>query len=739
MTVPEPDEAELAAQWPVLGEILACDERGRGVLTQLQGMPEQATSVLAGYLADQRELPARLRAIVVGGYVEKLVMVGSARDVHVHVPMPQPMALAQLPAAPRGFIGREAELSAIRGVSATPNGLGGGPVIVVVCGPPGMGKSALALVAARELATAAPEGQFHLALRGASPSPMSTAEALRQLLGAFGLRENLPRSVDERAALFRSLTAHRRCLLVLDDAASATQVTPLLPSSPHALVLVTSRKPLATLDSVLLLRLDSLSPKESMSLLATQLGQTRVNAEPSQAAELSRLCSGLPLALRIVAAKLRARPHWQLAELVAQLRDERARLTELTSGELAVAASFHVSYRSLESAAARTFRLLGLLRGEHVDRAAVAALVDHDETTTRRLLDHLMDGHLVEGKQNGRYGLHDLLRLYAREQAEAWDTGPEREAAVSRMIEHYLTEANAWAQQAPSEDVPTQGGLEWYALERTNLLSAIEQAVELKQWAAALGLVGALRPYLEHRGDHEDRDHIFTLAARAAAANKDPHAEVHALVHRAAALRDMGHLPEAEPLYRKALALLGQHGLVGQKLSWVHTHFGDWWLDQGRTREALAEYEQALRAAEPTGDQQHIAWILVHMSDADCAAGLPHRALDRLAEAQNVARASDDAGSEAWISVHRSVALRLAGRFGEAERVLRTALGYYESNHDVQGVAWALRHLGDLYRAWQRPVEATDAYRQLRTVALHLGNSRLSKLAISVLAELDES
>ncbi|HZS22551.1 MAG TPA: tetratricopeptide repeat protein, partial [Pseudonocardiaceae bacterium] len=198
-------------------------------------------------------------------------------------------------------------------------------------------------------------------------------------------------------------------------------------------------------------------------------------------------------------------------------------------------------------------------------------------------------------------------------------------------------------------------------------------------------------------------------------------------------------LPEAEPLYRKALALLGQHGLVGQKLSWVHTHFGDWWLDQGRTREALAEYEQALRAAEPTGDQQHIAWILVHMSDADCAAGLPHRALDRLAEAQNVARASDDAGSEAWISVHRSVALRLAGRFGEAERVLRTALGYYESNHDVQGVAWALRHLGDLYRAWQRPVEATDAYRQLRTVALHLGNSRLSKLAISVLAELDES
>lgn len=169
-----------------------------------------------------------------------------------------------------------------------------------------------------------------------------------------------------------------------------------------------------------------------MSLLATQLGQARVNAEQSQAAELSWICAGLPLALRIVAAKLRARPHWQLAELMAQLRDKRARLVELSSGELAVAASFQVSYQSLETAAARTFRLLGLLRGEHVDRTAVAALVGHDETTTRRLLDQLMDAHLVEGKQNDRHGLHDLLRLYAREQAEAWDAGPEREAAVSR-------------------------------------------------------------------------------------------------------------------------------------------------------------------------------------------------------------------------------------------------------------------------------------------------------------------
>jgi hypothetical protein len=127
------------------------------------------------------------------------------------------------------------------------------------------------------------------------------------------------------------------------------------------------------------------------------------------------------------------------------------------------------------------------------------------------------------------------------------------------------------------------------------------------------------------------------------------------------------------------------------------------------------------------------------MSDADCAAGLPNRALDRLTEAQNVARANDDAGSEAWISVHRSVALRLADRFGETERALCDALEYYESANDVQGVAWALTHLGDMYRVWRRPVEAIDAYRQLHTVAVHLNNSRLSKLATSVLAELDGS
>ncbi|MEJ3749584.1 AfsR/SARP family transcriptional regulator [Actinomycetes bacterium KLBMP 9797] len=343
----------------------------------------------------------------------------------------EPPAVLGAPDAPRQlppdlvtFVGRRAELDIIRLVNPPParRAEPGGGSVVVVHGPGGIGKTTLAVRAAHLLANRYPDGQLYLDLRGGAGRGVEPVHALGQLLRALGVPPGgIPVDLAEAAAVFRSATAARRLLIVLDGAASADQVRPLLPAGPGCAVLVTGRRPMCTLDAVRL-RLDRLTGPEGARLLGLLTGDARVAAEPEAAARLVALCDGHPLALRIAGARLAARADWSLAVLADRLGDERARLDELCADDLAVRSSFRESYGELidspdleDRAAAAAFRALALLRVPVLSGTVAAAVIGTSERRAVALLDRLTEANLLEAVTPDEFRCPDLLRLYAAE------------------------------------------------------------------------------------------------------------------------------------------------------------------------------------------------------------------------------------------------------------------------------------------------------------------------------------
>ena len=323
--------------------------------------------------------------------------------------------------------------------------------IVLISGMAGVGKTALAVHWAHQVAERFPDGQLYVNLHGYDPSgaPLRPAEAIRGFLDALGVpAARIPAGTQAQAGLYRSLLAGQRMLILLDNARDAAQVRPLLPGSAGCLVLVTSRSQLtglAAADGARLLTLDVLADAEARALLSRRLGSERVAAEPDAAAELVMLCARLPLALNIAAARAAARPDHPLAAVAAGLARRTGRLDALDTGEPASSARtvFSWSYRNLSQPAARMFRLLGLHPGPDITAAAAASLAGIPAGQARRCLDELTATHLVAEQVPGRFSFHDLLRAYAREQAGSCDGGAAQHAALSRMLDHYLYTAQA--------------------------------------------------------------------------------------------------------------------------------------------------------------------------------------------------------------------------------------------------------------------------------------------------------
>jgi hypothetical protein len=312
-----------------------------------------------------------------------------------------------------------------------------------------VGKTALAVHLAHELAPDFPDLQLYVNLHGYEPAQrLAPTQVLDRFLRTLRvLPEELPSELEEQAARYRGLLAGRRALVVLDNASSAEQVRPLLPASASCLVLVTSRDRLAGLvatEGARVLMLDVLAPSEALDLLSRTAGPGRVDAEPEAASKVVRLCGYLPLAVRIAGARLATRPGMSLAALAERLSDERARLAELSAGDVGVRASFALSYQALDSDVSRMFRRLGLIPGPDFGRFVAAALLGRTPDEAERLLESLVDAHLVEmASRTGRYRFHDLVRLYAREKARTEESDSDREAALRRMFDWYLDIADA--------------------------------------------------------------------------------------------------------------------------------------------------------------------------------------------------------------------------------------------------------------------------------------------------------
>jgi DNA-binding SARP family transcriptional activator/predicted negative regulator of RcsB-dependent stress response/DNA-binding XRE family transcriptional regulator len=538
----------------------------------------------------------------------------------------------QLPSAVRHFAGREAELEALWEALDQAGPPAGAVVISAIGGMAGVGKTALAVHWAQEAADRFPDGQLFADLRGAGPAgdPAEPGQVIGWFLASLGVpAAQVPADPQAQAALLRSVLADKRMLIVLDNAAGAGQVRPLLPGSPGCLVLITSRARLtglAAADGATVLDLDVLDTHEATELLARRLGPSRV-AEPA-AAELVELCGRLPLALAITAARAAARPGFPLAAMAGELRHEAGRLDALDTGEPAssVRQVFSWSYRQLTSPAATMFRLLGVHPGPGISAPAAASLAGVSPAAARHALTELTGAHLLTEPSPGRYALHDLLRAYATELATGTDPGPDRHEALGRVLDHYLHTAHAAALQItpnrpPVGLGPVRAGVlpeclagreqaaAWFGAEQQVLFATIAQAAQHGFGAHAWQLPWTLVDFLNREGRWIELAAIQRVALKASERLGDEAGQARTLVHLALACTRTNehdqacvHLAHAIPLYQ-CLGDDDGEAIAQQALAAVYDQ-------QGRFADAIDHTERALTLYRATGNRVRQAQCL---------------------------------------------------------------------------------------------------------------------------------
>jgi transcriptional regulator with XRE-family HTH domain len=474
---------------------------------------------------------------------------------------------SQLPPDIEDFTGRVGLLERLRVQLVDRTRESTAVVITGAVGKPGVGKTALAVHAAHQLRPTFPDGQLYVNLRGAEAQALAPAGVLAQFLRALGVEgQGLPQDVDSRAGLYRSLLADRRVLVVLDNAANEAQVRPLLPASASNAVLVTSRARLAGLTLSEVIDLGVLQPGQAVELLGKIVGPGRVAAEPEAAAQIAALCGYLPLALRIVGARLAARPHWRVQRLADRLAAHHRRLDELTVGDLEVRASFALSYQGVGAVERRAFRLLGLLRVPDFAPWMLSALLDIPVADAEEIAERLADAQLLDAVGEDaagqiRYRCHDLIRLFARERLAAEETPATRRAALERTLQTYFTRAHAAVRQLrlrppeltdrSSPGIPRDpaGGLaesyKWLAAEHAGLAVSLDQA-----WSEGLGQLGQaltrlLADFFEVHVYWDEWERTHQAALRAARLTGDRHAEASLLRGLGDLRRCQDRLPEA--------------------------------------------------------------------------------------------------------------------------------------------------------------------------------------------------
>jgi DNA-binding SARP family transcriptional activator/DNA-binding XRE family transcriptional regulator len=648
----------------------------------------------------------------------------------------QPPVPRQLPICPRHFAGRLRELRVLTGLLDQP---GGNPASVVVIaaigGTAGIGKTALAVHWAHQIAGRFPDGQLYINLRGFDPSgePVAPGDAIRRFLDALQVpAPRIPADPDAQQDLYRSEVADRRMLIVLDNAYDVDQVRPLLPGGPGCLVVVTSRRQLTGLvaaEGAHPVTLDLLSPAEADELLAQRLGRERLAAEPGVAAELTGLCARLPLALSIAAARAAMQPGLPLATLAGQLRHVGRRLDALDAGDLAsVRAVFSWSYDNLGEPGARMFRLLGVHPGPDITAAAAASLAAIPLDQARHALTKLTRASLLAEPAPGRYAFHDLLRAYATELATATDTPADRQAATTRMLDHYLHTAARAAllrNQAkepvalappgpgavPEQPADDRQALVWFEAEHQVLLAALTLAAESGFDTHAWQLPWAMESFLQPRGHWLEWAATQRTALAAATRLGDTAAQAlsgRLLAKACTDLRDndqaLGHFASGLTLYHR----------LGNRLGEARSHQGLGVLAQrqGRYADALGHAEQALRLCQAIGDKaseaealNDVGWYHGLLSDYQQARAFCRQALTLSAEAGH--RRLEGC---VWDSV--GYAEHHLGNLAEAAACYQRAVSLFREVGDRFAEAETLTHLGDTRHAAGEQAQAREAWQQ---------------------------
>jgi tetratricopeptide (TPR) repeat protein/transcriptional regulator with XRE-family HTH domain len=651
-----------------------------------------------------------------------------------------------LPAATAGFTGRTGELSTLTGLldTASPPGT---MVISAIGGTAGVGKTALALHWAHQVAGRFPDGQLYVNLRGYDPDqPMPPTDALAGFLRALGVSgQDIPPGFGERAARYRSLLAGRRMLVLLDNAASAEQVRPLLPATPDCVTVVTSRDTLAGLvarDGARRLDLDLLSAADANQLLVTLIGD-QAAADPEATDTLAAACVRLPLALRIVAELAASRPVIPVAGLVAELAGERRRLDLLNAGgdpRTAVRAVFSWSYRQLGPDAARMFRLAGLHPSPGFDGYAAAALASTDAAEATRLLGLLARAHLIGATGPGRLGMHDLLRDYAGELAAEHDGQDESRAALTRLLDHYLhTAATAMdalhpAERhrrprvaAPGSPVPPVSdpadAAAWLEASRSTLVEAVAYAAGHGWPQHATRLAATLSRYLDTGGHVSEAITVHTSARRAAHQAGDLAGEADALAGLGIIDWTQGQYQQAADLFRRALALYQETGdRAGEARALNNIGIADGL--QGRHQEASRHFRRALTLYRAIGDRTGEARALTNLGVARRSEGHYTEATEHLRRALDLHRTAGSRSGEAEALTELGGVELREGRHDEAAGHFGQALTLFRETGAEARAAYALNGLGEAFLAGGQPGQARAQHAAALTVASQAADKR---------------
>jgi DNA-binding SARP family transcriptional activator/tetratricopeptide (TPR) repeat protein len=698
--------------------------------------------------SELRDYPAAAGRPAVGA-ASMLTATTAAHAAALDGQCPEPIRPAaeprQLPTAVQPFVGRVAELTALTKL-ADHTADATGTELILVTGTAGVGKTALAVHWAHEVADRFPDGQLYVNLRGFGPAmaAVTPTHAIRRFLGALGVpADRMPLTLEGCEDLYRSLLADKRMLVVLDNARDVTQVRPLLPGGRRCMVIVTSRGQLTGLvaaEGALPLSLDVLSQAQAGELLIRRLTADRTAAEPGVITEVIEQCARLPLALAAAAARIAVYPGLSLASLATELRHTGGLLHALDTGdeESSIRTVFSWSYEILSGRASRMFRLLGLHGGPDIAAAAAASLGGLSLTQTHQLLAELVHANLLSSRSPGRFAFHNLLRVYAAERAETEEDKTSRGAAIGRVLQHYAHTAYAADRllsaakeplvlARPQSGVAPEGiadyrqALAWFQDEYQVLVVAVEFAAKTGFDAYAWQIAWCLTTIFDLEGRWQDGAAVQRTALTCAERVSDKVGLARAHSGLSASLIQLGALGDADVHLQHALRLCAE---LGDKLGEAQANLGLSQVAgrQGQNRRALRHAEQALVLHQTAGHlagqgraRSAIGWCRARLGNHE-------QALADWVQAMARYRESHDGLGEAtaWDSLGH--AHSKLGEYAKAIACCQRAIdlaGELGARHQR---AQALTHLGDIRRdtgdavgarnAWQQAIDILDELRR---------------------------
>jgi DNA-binding SARP family transcriptional activator len=635
---------------------------------------------------------------------------------HAHAPCTLPYDLSD-------FTGREGELRALLDCMTGSQESRGHCRVVAIDGMGGSGKTCLAVRAAHQVAADFPDGQLHIDLRAFTPgeSPMSPTAALDSLLGVLGVpSDRIPGDLEGRRALWRSQLANRRMLLVLDNAVDTSQVYPLLPGSPGCLVLITGRKRLMDLDGAAWISIGPMAPENGTQLIEEVLGAARTAAEPEAVQDLVRLCGGLPLALRIAAARLRNRPRWTVRYLVERLCDETRRLEELSAGERSVAATLQLSYQAMDEEHRTALRLLGLYGDADINVYTGAALLATDIYGAEQILERLLDVHLLQQSHIAVYRFHDLVRNFAQSLSSP-ATAHDNSMAVERLLGYYwrATEAacdvlfpgrtrNPAVITPYAGEVPvfttTAEATDWFNRERASLIAAVELADQKGLDEYTVWLIRNIVFWLNSVGRFDEFKQLSQLAIATARRSDDLAALGSSLSSLGVACWRLGHLDEGIQSAKEGRDVAAQ---LGDQRTESHSEsmIGLLLTVQGQHPEALSHLERAIALERELDIPRAEAESLSNLSTLLMQWGKYEEAALAARQALEIHRSLDYRDNHVMALTDLAFAYAGQGRYEEADEQLRQARARCDASSPPGDVALTLALSAEVIECLGRSAE----------------------------------